>query len=588
MFLDTEEMQGKAVLKNVAEDGRINEDDLKVWTAKTEPSSFFQKCLKVQINTLPVSAQKIFNPDKKIFNSSCSPFALSFTKKNYSKYQNDKELLKKQLKDQYFKAAEKYINGDKHRALLEPFKNFIIKNLFEFLTNLKEYQEAKDSFSINIYCKKAELSDFTDTHGAYLKENVFNKAQYNLEYEGTLLGISDSLSGFNEKKRFLQHKTGLPDLNYRISAEEAQHLWNFFRLQQNKQLPNPTPLFVDKDETELNKDMISFYQDDRILSYSKLIHRLIEKHNKKLQNFYLFFFQSGLKGSRIIDLDFIPVFHFQLSQPLNLVEVFGMGGNFKNLQIQNVFSLLHDVINKIFNNQLIQNAHDGGTWGKFFDELEVNTKYGLTDTIVNLMYKYRKAVYDYVYKSRHQSITCKMLDEMMIATIMDDIRRDEDFNRKDAIKEKLNIWFNFWNYFANNQNRTNMANRTVEILDRLQKIVENEQEHIQNDDEFAFAAGQLIWKILIQSKSASRTHALLEPFLQKADAAELKRAIARTFEKYSHEFVMYPKKYAFDKLMSDVMGYTPREPDMKKLIHMILAGYFAESIFKKEKEDNQE
>lgn len=589
IFLDLEEEDRRPVLKNLDRNGKIREGDFGVWTSKMESSPFFEKCLQIQLNTLPVSPQKIFNPDKKIFNSSCSPFALCFTKKNFSKYEQNRELVKQQLKDQYFKAAEKYVTEDRHRPWFESFKTFLVENLPDFLVSLPEYKEAKDSFTINIYCKKVELSDFVSTHGAYLKENVFNKAQYNVEHEGTLLGISDSLSGFNEKKRFLQHKTGFTDLNYRITGAAAQSLWQFFKLQQNRQLPNPTPIFVDKQELNLNRDLVSFYQDEKILSYSSLVQKLVEQHKTQLHNFYLIFFQNGVKGSRIVDLDFVPVFHFELRQSINLVEVFNIGGEFSRLRIQNVFAFLKEILNSVFNYQLIQDTK-GGARPRFFEELEANPRYHLTDTMVGLLYKYRKAIYDYIYKSRHQSITCSMFDDMMITSIMDDIRRDDNRSREYAIKEKLNIWFNFWDYFANNQNRINMANRTVEILDRLKQVVENEHEHVRDDEEFAFAAGQLIWKILVQSKSASRTHALLEPFLQKVDALELKLAIARSFDTYSHAFVMYPKKYGFEKLMSEVMGYAPEETNMKRLVHIILAGYFAESLFRKGngKDDDQE
>lgn len=580
MFLDVEEVDCKPILKNVDAEGHLAADDFGVWTSKSEPSSFFDKCLQIQINTIPVSRRKIFNSDKKIFNLSCSPFALAFTKKNYKKY--DPHLVRDQLRDQYFKAAENYLVTDNHKSWFYPFRQFLIENLHDFLNNIPEYKEAKDTASINIYLKKAELEDFKLTHEAYIKKNVFNKAQYNVEFEGKVIGISDSLSGFNDKKRFLQHKTGFTDLNYRVTGEDAQCLWKFYKLQQNKQLPKPTPIFVDKDELDLNNDLVSFYQDEKILSYSKLIQKLLSKHKKQLHNFYLIFFQSG-----IIDLDFVPVFHYELRKPLSLIEVFKIGGKFKSLSIQNVFDLLN-ILNKAFNNQLIKDKKDGNVWIKFFDELEANPKYNFTDTIVNLMYKYRKAIYDYIYKSRHEGITCLMFDDLMSTSIIDDIRNDNDFNRDFAIKEKLNIWFNLWNYFTNNHNRINMANRTVEILNRLKAVAGNENEHIQNSEEFAFAAGQLIWKILIQSKSANRTHALLEPFLQKAEPVELKKSIARIFDTYKHEFVMYPEKYAFDKLMSEVMGFEPEETNMKNLIHMILAGYFAESIFYQEKENHKE
>ena len=54
-----------------------------------------------------------------------------------------------------------------------------------------------------------------------------------------------------------------------------------------------------------------------------------------------------------------------------------------------------------------------------------------------------------------------------------------------------------------------MANKTVELQTKIREIAQNESLHISTDDEFAFAAGQIIWKLLIQSESANRSHALL-------------------------------------------------------------------------------
>src|SRR5690606_28677050 len=161
---------------------------------------------------------------------------------------------------------------------------------------------------------------------------------------------------------------------------------------------------------------------------------------------------------------------------------------------------------------LIQNTKDGGVWVKFFGEIEVNPQYYLTDTIVDLLYKYRQSIYDYVYKSRHEALTALIFDDMLLSSIADDIHNDKEFNRDYAVKEKLNIWLNFWDYFTNTQNRPNMANKTLEISNRLKAVTEIDTEYIDDDEEFAFAAGQLLWRILVQSKSANRSHALLEPF----------------------------------------------------------------------------
>jgi len=72
--------------------------------------------------------------------------------------------------------------------------------------------------------------------------------------------------------------------------------------------------------------------------------------------------------------------------------------------------------------------------------------------------------------------------------------------------------------------------------------------------------------------------------LQKTQCDKLKLAIARAFDTYKHAFKFYKgdvTRYEFDRIMGDVMGYET-QANMKGLLPMILAGYFSETIFKKE------
>lgn len=591
IFLDLKEgNNGEPILKNIDHEGQLIKEDYNVFDKNSENSPFFVKCLDIQTNSIPVSPQKIFNPNKKIYNSSCSPFALAFTKKNFEKYRNNKALLQKELSDQYFKTAEKYVpEDDKLVKAFQLFRNYLIGSLIDLLDSFPKYKEAKETISINIYLKNIEINHFIDAHSKYLGGNVFNKDIYNENVDETLMGVSDSLSGFNDKKLFLQHKSALSGISYRVSQKDAQNLWKFFRLQSNRQLPNPLPLFVDEEEStlKLNKESINLHQSGKALGFTELIKELLIKVEKdELQNFYLIYFDVRGKKSKVIDLDFVPVFKYNI-EGLQIKEVFDLKGVFGK-QISNVFQLQSEVINKIFNGHLVTERKSGGLWLKYFDEIEPNPKYGLTDVIFHLMQQYRKAFYDYIFKSRHQAISCKMLDDMMIKSILDDIRHDEEFNKHNRIKEKINIWFNLFNYFSQNQNRENMANKTFEIREKLKIVIENEDQHVMADDEFAFASGQVIWKILIKNKSSTRSHALLEPFLQKVDPGEFKKAIARSFDIYKHEFKLYSAKYGFDKIMSEVMGYDPNEKNMRNHLPMILAGYFSNSLFKKENEEKNQ
>ncbi len=229
------------------------------------------------------------------------------------------------------------------------------------------------------------------------------------------------------------------------------------------------------------------------------------------------------------------------------------------------------------------------TGSKFILNYIENNKYHLSFSHV---LKYRKSFYDYIYKSKRQAITDTMFQDIMKNGVLDDIRHDEydkekKYHKKEfQIKEKLNIWFSLYTYFTLKKDN-DMINKTENLFKRILVIAKNENERMRTDEEFAFASGQIIWKLLIQSKSSNPSHALLEPFLQKTEAKLFKLAIARTFEMYKHEFTLYPVKYKFDKIFSEIMGYEPDEKNLKNLLPLILAGYFSETIFKKDKTENE-
>ncbi|NJL13855.1 MAG: hypothetical protein HC913_13200 [Microscillaceae bacterium] len=241
------------------------------------------------------------------------------------------------------------------------------------------------------------------------------------------------------------------EYNYRVDGKVAMQLWRFFQLQQNKQIPNPVPIFID--EEELNSNMISIFNSDkdRKMGHAEIIKNILSFTNKKeLQNYYLIYFQ-GTKGSRVIDIDFIPLFKYE-EKDAQITEVFNLGGTQENKKIENVFDLENEVFNKIFNGQL-----KAETWLKYFGEIKYDPKY-LTDTTYNQLLRYRQSIYDFVYKSKRQAITSLMFDEMMQKGILDDILHDEfkdgKHSKEYAIKEKLNIWFSLYNFFQTQPKKT--------------------------------------------------------------------------------------------------------------------------------------
>jgi len=582
---------GKYVLKNVDENGDILKEDIGLFTKNEELTPFFEKCRKVLQLSNPVDKNKIFNPNLKIFNVTCSPYAVGFTKKgilsNIEKIRKDgttvgKEGIINEISNQYLKKAKEYIEEGQSSLWFNSLKSWLIANFWELLDRIG-FNNLKEGHVIVFFLKEVEVEHYKKPYLKYVSENVFNKAEFNTTFQDITYGVSDRLNTFNDKKRFLKHQSASFKFNYRIHGEDAHLVLKFYQLSQNKQLPNPLPVFVDKEESNLNADVVKLFNNEMVAGYSEIIRSLLNLRRTNLQNFYLLFVQRG----QIIDLDFVPIFKYSLKDRAEkdfvIMEMFGTDPvvYFSSMD-HNVFDFQLLVVNPIFNKQLVQETKAGTLWVKYFDDLEIKPDYGLTDAIYNLIYKFRKAWYDYIYKSKQQSITMTMIDEMFMESIIDDLRHDEEFKKTSQIRKKLSLWFGLQPLFDTNLNTYNMANKTVELQLKIREIAQTESFHIATDDEFAFAAGQLIWKLLIQSESANRSHALLEPFLQKTDPVLFKQAIANTFNMYKYKFALYPTKYAFDKLFSEVMGYNPDISNMKEHLPMILAGYFSESIFKKQ------
>ena len=203
----------------------------------------------------------------------------------------------------------------------------------------------------------------------------------------------------------------------------------------------------------------------------------------------------------------------------------------------------------------------------YFSDLNKDD-YDKKDQTFHSYSKFRKSVYDFVYKSQRQAVDSNMFNEMVFNGIKDDIKQGNEY----GVKEKLNIWYSIYNFF-NPKSNINMASK----LQSYQKFVDdltNETADIANanDAEFAFAAGQVIYYILEKSKSGDNSYQLLEPYLQKSRCAELKQAIANDFARYKHESF----SRNFENVAAFVLSYETQS-NMKHLLPELLSGVFAQN-----------
>ena len=120
-----------------------------------------------------------------------------------------------------------------------------------------------------------------------------------------------------------------------------------------------------------------------------------------------------------------------------------------------------------------------------------------------------------------------------------------------------------------------MASLIPELTDKMREVANNDNAHFENEKEFAFGAGQIVYFLLSKSASADKKHSLLEPFLQKVKAEQLQNAIGNIFATYKHEVDFGHGR--FERLAKEVLAFDTNA-NLKNYQRFLLAGYFAPPV----------
>lgn len=472
----------------------------------------------------------------------------------------------------YFNKLKEY-HEEKEYSKIDIIHKFCEQQLIELIKSFKQLDELDDNAYIKTYFNQ-DLDKIKNGYKYYLGSCLFTKPDYNKK-EGEF-GLSNFLNGDNNKKLFLMHKTSRFYVNNRISREEAYNLYLFGKLLTNKpnsKLPNPLPIFIEQDE--LNKEVIELYNREGKHSFHEVISSLFETRRVDLLNYYLIFWSRNL-GLSIKDQDYVPKFKYFLKNFI-IKNVMGVLDKEKRLiqdeEIKNIFQLERIFDSKIFYQiQKSTGYRFGALMNNYFSNVITPPKgYEIRHiTKLNLL-RFRKLIYDYIYKSKSELITQYIFNKLLLSTIIDNIKTDEKRSNEFKIKELINIQLSLNKNFGGED----MASKIPELRDKLYTLLNNENQHISSDEEFAFNAGQLVYYLIYQSETSNKTHALLEPYISKSDPNLFKLAITRGIEKYKHNFPFGTKK--FQKLTSEILGYDCNKI-IKDMLPILLAGYFSNSM----------
>ena len=578
---------------------------------KGEVSDFLNQCKLLHQNAWCIDTNKCFDLPTKAIHT-CSPFAVAFKREHLEGGTKFKENIgkKKQIYErfgEYFtKAFDLFANKeDSEKYIL--FKHFFTHNTFtitlqrieedykskriqleEEFVQIKEKlknctdKTQKEAFKSQVTVIEQKLlkvkplddSDYIlfyldvplelyqQLNLMYLNKYLFNNEIYNTDKDenGLIFGTSNFMNGFPAEKPFIIHQTASFDISGRISNVDAKLLNDLNRMFPNNTLPTPLPIFIYK--AEIQDKIVGIFRESQFkFGYKEILEKLFKDHIKELENYYLLFWLNSQKGPVFYDFDFVSKFEYELPNPIAIHNLFDFKEKGEKVCktypiITNIFALEEFVFRPLIQSKFLRIDYFGDLKKKEYEKLEL--------TFISYC-KYRKAVYDYVYKSRRNTIDGHIFDEMVFNAIKDDIKNNKDFK----VKEKLNIWYSIYEYF-NTNNKINMVNKLKDYQDFVAAIVADEPLTDITDEKFAFAAGQVIEYILSKSKSADNSYYLLEPYLQQSKCVEFKRAIANDFGRYKHE--NFSKN--FERVAAFVLSYET-SANLKHLLPQILSGVFS-------------
>lgn len=602
--------------------------DYDYFDGKNKNIPLWDNCIRYQEATTYITMNKVKRFDKEQKIHSCSPFAIAYNfnfsdkdkqshgiktfnkkdKTNNDKIKENNQLIRKKrfevvsdrLKDYYDNCIQVYnlnmletndCQTYKYKAEIEGFFSSF-KEIISCLKRLKAYKQLSEKDYLHLYLRSVPVEEIEKKHKEYIEQEIFNgEVLSDKKY-----GVVGFFTAYNNKKPFLKHQTCYlkNGISQRFSINDAMALFYLDKLlkRKSKCLPNPLPIVVD--QREINTAIVKIFNDEKEpLSYRQLLEKLFSSPNiKYLSDYYLLNYANTRSGMVLNDFDFVPMFRYELSQPVTVSNV-TMSGLVKDkvfnkdpdINIRTIFDFERIVVKMIFNNTLVKIKDDDYTCSYFGDLPKPEYIQG-GSLMVDLILKYRQAVYAYIYKSDLKAITQNMFEDMMFNSILTNIKSEIIKNRcewNNDIKRKINLWFSLQGMFNHLDNK-NMKKNVTELREKMRDVASGKAT-LNSSEELAFAAGQLVSYIIDRSEAKNKTYAMLEPYLQKSTSSQLQDEIAQSIAIYKHDIrVNYQRKGNFERLASEILA-NGNEVKMKPLLKFFLAGCFSPCVIY-EKNDN--
>ena len=463
----------------------------------------FKKIHSNQIYALKIKSN---NLTKEIFEKS-----LNYYHKKLENYRDDltKDKIKLKLYDE-LDDETKEVDTES----LSKIKNWIEKNIYGY------YEEKAKT--INIYFVKTNLEteeeieesyrDFERNMTKYLRPNVFVRTDCCIidEESGKVLGVPNTWYTTNVDKPSLVNKGKINELPILLNAEEVilrDKLKSFLLKEMKKRNNfiyfNSFDIYATNKMIE-NKLYTNLIQIDRDSNGSVTFAR-IEYLNNNEFSFEISDIVDFTKNEKMADDYFVGVANLEKTKEL-------------------------------FNKNIFNNRLDG-----YFSGMKIER-----DSFKNFTMKYKDNFYNWFFLGNNQ--VGYIIEKLLLERFR--IALNNNKERKYKIKKIINLCFNL----EQNLNMEDYKGDKMELKERLKTNLETKEDwKIQDDKEFAFNLGQLLYYLNTKVKGKDRnTFEFLRSYFQ-IDVKDLEMVInkiSRSFMNKCYETLSNKSKTVLASLMA--------------------------------------
>lgn len=386
---------------------------------------------------------------------------------------------------------------------------------------------------------------FEQENQRYVIPNIYNSNDYNIEVNGTILGMPSNNLGLNAKKPFLENKQRKTPAPYLIDREQVILQSQFFDYLWGHACKGNVNVYIDLDKEELYA--VSDKDENIPLIKNGLFLRI--KKGKELE---------------ILDWDIVMDVSPNLSKTFYFKPIVKAPAEGKNYGQCDKTAELSAVIDEVFFDKCL--GFNYFTDAQDLPQMDGKLKY--------VLLTYRSRIFSWLYKTPQCDMK-RVISEMAMKLIQNKIANGY-YGRA---CEQLNLLLSLEDYFKENDEMEELM-RTVQ--DNFKKHIDSKEEWNFNDEEYYYAVGQLVYYFLSKSKSAKKPLSMANQFLNADNDKLIKDKICQMFKRYDHAIDLEKDSRA-KNVIHHVLMY---EPEGKKVMQReLIAGLTAENAFYVKKEE---